>query len=254
VDAARVRVAGVGGAFVVVITICCRSTLAGATRADIVGGARVAVVAGRLIGRIDAPRIRNAAIVGAGVAIIAIEVAASSASSINALVLRGAGIFVVARVIGGKMEATLDIGTNILSAGIVIVAGQFLAADAAAQMAVVSCCAGISIVAGYLVQIVEAAIYRVAGVICAEVVVVATKDLVEAALTVEAVVPGGAGVAIVAFPVGGGIRAASSFALVHGTRIAVITVDLLSVGANAPKAFTLDGTWIPVVAEKTLVG
>jgi len=144
------------------------------------------------------------------------------------MVSRGALAAVAALPVSGDALTPDRRVAYIIGARIGITAGNLAAGDAVTQVAVVSRGAHILVVAGSLVQEVEAPLDRVAGIVAADVVVVAVFEPRRRAGTICTLVAYRAFVAVVAFALVGQMNA--TFALhttVIGAGVAVIAVRYL---------------------------
>src|SRR5439155_15165901 len=105
VHAARGRIARIVGADIRIVAVGGRAADADAAGAGVRRGAGVAVGAGRGVRRVHTARGRVAGVVGADVAIVAVEGRAADADAAGAGVGRGAGVAVVAHRQGGCAAA-----------------------------------------------------------------------------------------------------------------------------------------------------
>src|SRR5262249_7305340 len=220
VRAAARRIARVVGAGVGVVAVGRRPAHAGAVLADVAGGARVAVLAGRGVVGVEAAAGPITGVVGARIAVVAEELA--DAGPTLAGVVHRAGVAVVAGHSGVRVFAAGGGVAGVVGAEVAVVAIGCRAADARAGHAGVPRGAGVAIVAGRGVGDVQADA-RGAAVVGAGVTVVAERmGHAGARLTGVA---GRAGVTVVA---GGGVvhvqAAEHRVAAVVGARIAVVAV------------------------------
>jgi hypothetical protein len=185
VDTTEQRARGVVGAEVAVVAVD-RRTRAVALRADVVLGGEIAVVAGARVVDGDATLGRVAGVVRADVAVVAGQRFTARARAVGADVTRGAGVAVVAgaRVVGG--DATLGRVAGVVRAEVAVVADHVIGAHAGAERADVARGAGAAVVADVAVERTDAADTGIAGLVRAEVAVVAAEDLAPAHALVAA--------------------------------------------------------------------
>ena len=175
----------VDGAGILVVAVRRNATHATAIGTGIVGGARVAIVAGQRIGGEDAPRLDSAGIIGARVAVIANQLAQPSASSICADVPRRAGIAVITGNDVGGIDASdiwfaIIIGTEIL-----VIADHEHWTGTQTALADIVAGARITIIAGCDIMGVNAPRIGVTRIVSADVSVIAVNSLVASTLTVN---------------------------------------------------------------------
>jgi len=174
VFAAGFFVAAIIGADVVVIAVRGQSTDARSLNALVNRGAGVVVVTFNLIVQMDTSQPKVTEVVGAEILVIAIEQASGHTGTSVTVVIHGARNAVIARVIVGA-ELAASIGEAAIRGALVaIVARQLSAAGTLSQAAEILGRADIAVVAGGLVEQVQATRFRVAGVGGADVVVVTT--------------------------------------------------------------------------------
>ena len=127
--------AAVEGAGVLVVAEVVRAG-ADPLRADVVHGAGRAVVAGGLVERVGAPVEAVAAIVGAGIAVVAVEEGPRRAGPLEADLVRGAGVVILAglAVVDGDEDAGLGHAGRALAVGELLVRVQALVVVLAAGL------------------------------------------------------------------------------------------------------------------------
>lgn len=131
-----------------------------ALRADIIQGARVPVVAGCRVGRRNAARVRGARVVRARIPVVALQLPVGYAHAGLALVAGGAWVVVAARGIIREMNAAAQRLTDVIGAGVPVVAVLLACADADSVRTGVTGGTGVTVVAGVGVVDEEAALCR----------------------------------------------------------------------------------------------
>jgi len=172
VDAAHCRVAGIGGADIVVVAGEEGTALALAVGAEVFHCAEVLVVAIALGGVVFAQTIA-ADVIGAKVEIITVYGRAAGAGSFNARIVDSATVAIAAWTVSVLMLATTFSETDVLCAEILIVAIEGAFANALAAAAGISCRAGVLVVAGVGVFYVNTPVSRVTKVVSTKIPVVA---------------------------------------------------------------------------------
>jgi len=215
VHATELRVAGVRGAWVVVVTVY-KSALALPQVAVVLGGARIRVIARSVVVNMRAALGRVARVVRAQIAVVAVGHPGPHTLAFHAAVPHRTRVVVIARHIRQRLVyATARWITPVGSARIAVVATHLDPARALPVAASLSEGAHVPVVAVTGARGVDAARGRKAGIFGAHVLVVAIHDGPADAVTVEARVIIGAPVAVVA---GHGV------VLVHATRTGVACV------------------------------
>src|SRR5262249_54843653 len=199
---------------------------AASVAARVAGRALVVVIAGGGVVRVDAaPRCGIAAIVGAGVAVVAVGRRAADAEPAAARVVGGAGVAIATG--GGivHVEAAGGRVAAVVGANVVVVAIEAGPTHAGPVAAGVVRGAGVVVGAGGGIGRVDTAALRVAGVVGADVAVVAVQWRSTRTNPVQAGVGGGAGVAVVT---GRGVvpvdTTLGGAARLVGARVAVLAV------------------------------
>src|SRR5439155_1035919 len=172
VRAARGGVARIVGAWVAVIAAEAAVACAGSVRAGVVGRAGVTIVAGARVERVPAARARVARVVGARVAVVAAQQGAGAGAA-GAGVAGGTRIAVVAGGGVGGVHTTRVGPAGVVGADVAVVAGRRCAAHTLPAGAGVVRRAGVGILAGRRVGGVHAPRLGPAGVVGADVAVVA---------------------------------------------------------------------------------
>jgi hypothetical protein len=226
VDTPDLRVAGIVGTGVAIITIqgVRRSTDSLGTL--VTRSADVVVEALLFVVEMGTPGLWLARVVGAGIAVIAVELAGSRTLATTAQVLWSTRIAVIAgQLIEGRLTTAVG-GTGIGGANVVVVAIQRGTGDTFALGAEVIHGTGIAVITVGQVGRVDAQAVHT-GVIRADIVIVAIGGSTTDALTLLAEV-------------------------IDGTRVAVVTGDIgcLMLAAPLGQADVL-GTWITVIALET---
>jgi len=147
-NATRIRVTGIGGANIVVVTVRGSATDALPPAADIICGASIAVVTGYIVGDILAASLRFTTIIGARVVIVAVKLARRLALPVHAEVTDGANIPVKAICIVVFVHAADFRIAAIVSAEITVVAIRLPGTHAFTACAYILDSTGIIIVAG----------------------------------------------------------------------------------------------------------
>jgi len=275
-DAAHGLVTGIVGAEVAVVTgqlVGSGQTLA--PLAVIPHRAHVVVAAVALVGLMHAPCVAIARIVGAPVAVVAVERRSALADTLGALLTHRAGIFVIT---GSRVEGVETAGEGIAtvrSAHQAVVAVEDSGKEALPVCTVVTGGAFVPIVAAAPSRHVHAPQRGLTGILGAGVGIVALGLILPThALTLDAVVTLGADITVVALGLGRGMEAtrlgmtgilgalvgivavhgnaAHTFALgaglPHGTEVAVITGNrVLGVETTADRIATIGGAQVAVV-------
>lgn len=193
-------IARVVGAWIAVVTVNRWPGDAFPVSTLIVHGAGVAVIAGNGVVLVGTPSVRLTEVVGAWIAVTTIELPRSGASTVLALVIRGAGVAVVARGRVRSVNATRGWFAGIIGAGVGIATGQGCSRGTIAICAHIAHGTGVTVIAGSLVVFVLASRVRVAEIGSAWVVVFAIDRHSCQTGTVSARRPNGASVAIIARP------------------------------------------------------
>ena len=144
------------------------------------------------------PQGRSAGVGGAWILVVTGVGALGHAGSTGAVVPRGAEVAVVAAIDVGGVDASDGRVTGVVGADVPIVAGEPVARDACAVLAVIPHRADVAVLAGNRVRRVHAAGGGVAGVVGARVPVVAVRRFAGQALALPAGVTDAAGIQVVA--------------------------------------------------------
>jgi len=178
---------------------------------------------------VDAAERQVAGIISAGVLVVTDNHLAADASALLTVISGCAGILVIAITFSRQVLTTRCLGTAIGRAWVAVVTIHVTRCDALSQVTVVACCARVSIIAGCLIEQVEAALPRVAGVVGARILVVAGQQRCELARSPLATVSAGARVAVITRgQVGTMLTPGCRVTGVVGTRIVVAAVNGLS--------------------------
>src|SRR5437016_6463294 len=255
VDAAGRGVAGVVGAEVAVVAVGRGRAHAPAAAAGGVGGAGVDVAAGRGVVGMHAARRLVAAVIRAGIPVVAARGGAPDAVPAAAGVVGGARVAVIAgrRVVG--VDAAGGEVAAVVGAAVAVVAVRGRPAYAAAAAAGVVRGARVPVVAGGHGVGVPAAGGRAAVVVGADVAVVPAGRRSAHAVPAAAGVVGGAGVAVAAGQGVVGVHAAGRrVAAVVGADVAVVAVGGRAADAPAGAAGVVQRARVPVAAGRLVVG
>ncbi len=245
---ARLDVAGVEGTGVAVLAGEGLSGDALTERARIPDSAGIPVVAFCSGVAVGAASRRVAGIHRAGIAVVAIDRASPGAEAVEATLARGAGVAVVAFVIGVAVDAACRRVARVSGAGVAVVAA-LLRSRTGALLATVRLRAGIAVVAGQAVdEAVQATGVDVARVGGTRVSVVAVQGYPHAD-PVHAAILGGACVPIVAPSCEAGMCAAFRWvAGIHRAGVAIVAARGRPGGALAVEAAVVAGAEVVVVA------
>jgi len=225
VDTAEVSITGIGSAKYAVVTV--GSIPAGHAYprlAPIPDGAFAPIVTNRVIGKVDAPHLWHAAIVGTEITIVAIQsILARPAATVDAPVTYGAGIAVVALDVQSNVLTTSIRGAAIPCAGITVIAIWSGVALTSPLLTLVDQSALVTVVAGSgIIQMLAPFLGRavIGGAAIAIITIEGSQGLARA---VHAHVPVSAGIAVIAR---GLLRCGETLALFAGilrTGVAIIT-------------------------------
>lgn len=245
-DVARVVRAGVG-----VVAILQAAHALGA-HARVAGGAGIAVVAQRVVERVDADTI-VARVVRAELTVSAVQLGAGADAG-GADIRDRAIVIVVARQGVVRVEALARFRVAPVAGARVAVVAIRIDLRALAVLAMVARCAGVAVGARRVIDELHADA-AFASIIRADVVVVADFRLAETS-SADANVAGGAIVAIVAGQGVGDVqaRAGSLVTRIVGARVAVVAVRLLSGNARRVGADVADRAGIAVGAADAVQG
>jgi hypothetical protein len=187
-----------------------------------VGGATIPILAIEL--RVGAPCAHLAQIVSTHETVGTFHGYAGGAGSGRALIVHGADVTVLARCLVRCEGAARGGLAGIVGARVAIVACQLSGKDALPQMTVVARGADVQVIAGRLIQGMNATVGEVAQVIRAEVSVTAIQPLSVDTLAQRTVVSEGTRVAVIAGRLVGHEEAAHvRQARIHGARIGIVT-------------------------------
>jgi len=252
-DTADVGETEIVGTDVVVDALRGRSRHAEAVLAGIPHGTLVAVVA--LPGQwgVDAARVGQAEILGAGADVGTVGGGTGLAPSAQALVALGAQVAVAARSIVGH-KGTPDVGlAAIVRTQIGVVAHQLPRGDAAPEVAVVIDGAHVVVGARVVVEGVDAPSVGIADIVGTGVVILAGKEAYEDANPLVATIPHGTIVAVIAFTRTRFMGAAQSrVAGILGAGIGIIADNRVAAHADAVQALVVGGTGITVGAREVI--
>jgi len=223
VGTARQGLAIVGGAVVFVIAVQGGPRLAVAVAASVPVSAEVAIVAVQGVVHVGAPDLRIAAVISAGVGIIAVQLASGNAQAAEAVVPLGALVLVVAAALLGEVGAHSAGCAGILSARVRVVAFLEGTGHALAHITVVTLSAGIAVVTGGLVVHMDASRLGIAGIVGTGVLIIAINQELMLALAPLAALASRAGIAVVTVVyVGFELAARQGVAGIVGAGIAVV--------------------------------
>jgi len=182
-----------------------------AVNAHVADSALVAVVARGLDGVMLAARLHSAVVLGADAAVVTIKYRIENTAAVEAVVVDGAGVGVVAlSAVWCKRAAQLR-DALIVSTLVAVTATHLAGRRALAQFAMVAGRADILIVAGSTVQYSDTAGQGVAAIVGTYVAVIAIQKLCVHALLGLAVVTAGAHIAVVTFGLVGTVNANTVF-------------------------------------------
>jgi hypothetical protein len=149
--AARFTIATVFGADVAIIAIHCRAASAKTVGAEVVAGTSITVVASSVGGEMEAANPRIAAVRGAGTQVVAVGGRAGTPPRL-AYIVNGASIAVIALGnVGGEGASTFR-ATAVISAGVIVDAGEGTSACTLPEVALVLGGAEVAVIAGGIVQ------------------------------------------------------------------------------------------------------
>ena len=232
--AADLAVAAVIRAWVAVVAERRTAGAAFAVGAMVTGRACVAVGARVAVGDVNATRDGVATVVGARVAIVAVDHRARGAAAASAVVACRAHAAVAAVVVVGGGGATGRRIAGLVGAGVAVGASDRLARLTSAAAAGVASGAGVTVVAGAGRVGVHTPLLGITGVAGAGQAVVTVDERSRKAEAATTGVAGGAGVAIVTCAGDRAVAAAAGgVASVLGTRLVVATDDLSAGFADA---------------------
>jgi len=206
-DAASIGIAAIGGARIIIVAVEWRTRDASPVAADIAVRAGVGIVTGEFVVGVNAPGGGVAAIVGAELFIATCDGRSGEAPTVLALVSFSTGVAVVANICIGSESAAIAGVAGVIGAWITVIASQFAAADAFAEVAMVTGGANVRIVAGGLIEQVEAAALGVAAIGGANVVVIAVGESSRGTFTFLAGLSDGAFVAVITRSIAGQVLA-----------------------------------------------
>ncbi len=253
-EATSHRIAGVRGADVPVAAVHRRPRSADAGITSIAVGAGVPVIAGIFIGGEQATRRTLAGIVRAGVGVVT-EDERSTTQAADAGVSISTRVTIVTGRCVGQIHTANGRITGVVGADVGVVASHCDAAQTRAACAGLALGAGVAVVADGCIGREDATAKRLAGVVGADLSVVAgqaTPAQADAALTG---VTHGADVAVFAGKGVGRVATADPrLARVVGARVAVIAVRVQAGFAGPRCAGVRYGARVPVVAGKPIVG
>lgn len=213
------------------------------------GGAGVSIGATCGVVRVSAGSILIAGIVGAGVPVIAVQGWTRDAESVLTGVVEGAGIAVGAGAGDDIVVAAASGQTDVLGAGIVVVAVEGSDAEALTPLADVPGGASVLIVTGEGVVPVDTARVRRAGIDSADIAVVTDQGIPTLAGAATTLIPDGARVQVVAR---GGVvlvgAAPGGCTGIRGADIPVVTDHGLAGCAEAGAADVVHGAGVPIIA------
>lgn len=237
------------GARVSIVTIEGHATRTAPVPARIVRRAGAAVIARGRVAGVDAAGRGGAGVVRAGVAVVAMVWRIARALTLDTSIVGGAGVAVVARLIGIDVD-TAHLGvTGVVGAGVPVVAGRRGPAGAAAIRADVTACAGIPIIAAHSIVEVNTTLLTAAGIVGTGVPVVAVDGCATSALSIAADVIARARAAVVA---GGGVGRSlatrAGLARIVRACIPVVTIGWGAAAAAPTGASVVEGARTAVVA------
>jgi len=254
VDATVVGVARIGSTDVLVVTVHRPAVATNTALANVPFGAGVTVVASGLVHAVLAPARPVARVIGAGIAIVAVELLAGYAASIETLVQTGTDVPVRTWAFPGEMLAAAIGQALVSSTGVVIVAVNRCIADASSRSAMVA--SGAFIVVGALPRFgsIGAAIHRIAAVLGTRIGIIAGHHNARDAASPGALVTRGADAAVITWSLIVAVRAAGHWlAEIVGAWVLVVTGQEPGPDTRPPGALVSGRTWITVIA-RVLVG
>jgi hypothetical protein len=151
---------------------------------------------------------RIAGVVRARLGVVAVQGTCTDTVPVHAVVAGCASVAVITAVLCVGVAAALSGVTTVFSAGISIVTGDIVPSDAGPGDTNLSGCAGIPIVAGTFGWSVDAPLFRIATVLCTDVLIIAIQRRAPLAQTVHAGVLLCARIAVITGPVHWGLNAA----------------------------------------------
>jgi len=122
VVAALYGVAEIHRAGISVVTVQGDSAIASALGALVEGGADVSVITGRVVRRVNATDVGLAGVICAPVGVVAVHRRDGLAEAVHALVVRRAGVQIIAGVTVGLMQTPQGVIAGVVGAGIVVLA------------------------------------------------------------------------------------------------------------------------------------
>jgi hypothetical protein len=228
---------------------------ASTVKASIARGTRILVVTDTLVRHARATLFRIADLVCTGVPVVLTNSRISGhAQTPLALVPNGTGIPVVARQVIGPEHAPPHGIAVVGGADVAVIAFRGRPGSAVAGNTKVTCCTGVPVLAGYVVEVIQAAPHRIAPVVGTDVPVVAVAETLGQTTPVHATIALGADVPVVAFAV----------VLLENTAnqgVAAVVGTLVGIGAQHRKVEArsgyrvakVDGAGISIIAVRSRV-
>jgi len=218
--------------------------------AQVVAGAGAMIITGIDIIDVLTAGGRSAAIVRAGIAVVAEQGGTGVTATSYAGVAYRARIAIAAGNRIGDMLATFAGITAVICTGVSIVAGEITAAHTYAIKTLITAGTGVLVVTGCKIGRVHAALNQVAGIVGAGILVVTVQAARADAYCVDTMVKGGAGVPIRAGVIIGFVLATSRWiAAVRSAWVCVVAIIEVRAGsADAGDTEVTERTGIPIIA------
>lgn len=243
------QAAGIRGAGVPIVTVLEAARGAGAIEAAISLGAGVAVITCTGDRLMPAARVQVADIPGAGISVIAGQLALAKANPLAADISGGAGGVVVAGRIIERVAAPLSRDTPIISAGVSIITRQLAQALANTQGAGVDRGTWILIITGQAVVVVAATASRLTGIRRAGISVITVEHPCSLTGPVPTPVVQSAGITIIAGAYVGDVDTTEpGIAGIIGAWILIITYSRLA-SAQPVSTDVSEGAPVVVITE-----
>ncbi len=187
----------VGGAEIPVVAdyVCARLTLG--QLADVAGSAEVAIAAGSGIGNEGAAAAGETDVGGAGVAVVTLHRQIRGTNAVTAVVIAGALIAVIARCVNGHESAATVGLADVLSAGVVVLAGQQGTGGAEAGIAFVPNGTEVTVITRGAVRLMGTARHGGTEVVGTWIIVAAVNQASADATSAGADVGDGAGIEVI---------------------------------------------------------
>ena len=217
--------------------------------AEVVDGARVAIIAVRFVGGMNALPVL-AGIVGARIVIFAVRCHSAGTLPDDADVVDGARVFIVAGAGCRLVLAAALRKADVFGAGIAVIAFKAAVAEALPLVADIFDGAGVEVVAGRLIEGVDTAGLGITAIVGTDVTVVALQCTLAQAGSVAAEVTGGASITVVARLFVGDVDASRNGVTgIGGANVLVVAPQGPNPLAQAAGAEVGDGAEVAVVAR-----